>query len=123
MIVVDCVIYPVHVLVSFDKDEKQLIKKASKHLPKESIEEMKEMSFHSGKAILFPHNKMVLWQRGKPKSIEDLAVLNHEIFHITCFILERVGLPLSKKSDEAYAYLLQYLTKEIYKTLGIRFKK
>lgn len=41
-------------------------------------------------------------------------VVNHEFFHATVCIMEWVGIPLSEDTNEAYAYLFGYLTKEFY---------
>ena len=42
------------------------------------------------------------------------GLISHELFHITTFILNKVGCKFSFKSDEAYAYLLHYLIDEVY---------
>ena len=100
---------------------KPLYKKLSKHLPKSDIAYLKTLSFKEGKSIMFPGGQTLLWLKDKPNSISSLATLNHEIFHCTCFILERVGIIYSNDSDEAYAYLIEYLTKQIYNKLDITF--
>ena len=46
--------------------------------------------------------------------LDDFVTLNHEIFHCTIFILKRIGVSLSDDSEEAYAYLYEYITKMIY---------
>ena len=46
--------------------------------------------------------------------IDDFVTLNHEIFHCTILILKRIGVSLSDDSEEAYAYLYEYITKMIY---------
>lgn len=70
---------------------------------------------------MFPTGQTLLWLNEKPNSVSGLATLNHEIFHCACFILERVGIVYSESSDEAYAYLIEYLTKQIYNKLNITF--
>ena len=42
-----------------------------------------------------------------------VGTMTHEIFHLADFLLRRVGVTLSEDSDEAYAYLIQYLTEQI----------
>ncbi len=37
-------------------------------------------------------------------------VLVHELFHATAHLLRIKGIPLTQESEEAYAYLLGYLT-------------
>lgn len=39
----------------------------------------------------------------------------HELFHLTEFIMEHIGQPLSKSPNETWAYLLGFLTEEFYK--------
>lgn len=46
----------------------------------------------------------------------------HEIFHVVTFIMDRVGIKLKLMvSDEAYAYLIGYLTEQIYKVISDHF--
>lgn len=46
-------------------------------------------------------------------STQSLAILVHELFHATSNILmEITGTPHTQDSEEAYAYLLAYLTNE-----------
>lgn len=47
-----------------------------------------------------------------PKTIDELSILQHEIFHCVMFILDKIGIKLSYKTDEIYAYLIQYITKQ-----------
>lgn len=42
----------------------------------------------------------------------DDSTLVHELFHATAYILARIGMKLSNKTAEAYAYLLEYLYKQ-----------
>ena len=41
------------------------------------------------------------------------GVISHEAFHIVHAILDDAGIKLSFKSDEAFAYLIEYLVTEI----------
>ena len=121
MFIIDCQVYPFQILVYFGQDKKPLFKELSKYLPKSSIETIKIFEFKRGKSIMFPTGQTLLWLNEKPNSISGLATLNHEIFHCVCFILERVGIVFSDSSDEAFAYLIEYLTKQIYNELNITF--
>ena len=42
------------------------------------------------------------------------GLIAHEILHITTFILNKVGIKFCFKTDEAYAYLLNYLIDDVY---------
>lgn len=41
----------------------------------------------------------------------------HEAFHCAAAILDYVGVKLGSKSEEAYAYLVGYIVREIYERL------
>jgi hypothetical protein len=121
MFIIDCQVYPFQILVYFGQDKKPLFKELSKRLPKSIVDTLKTFEFKVGKSVMFPTGQTLLWLNEKPNSISGLATLNHEIFHCACFILERVGIVYSESSDEAYAYLIEYLTKQIYNELNITF--
>jgi len=121
MFIVDCQVYPFQIIVYFGQDRKPLYKELSKYIPKSSIDTLKTFEFKKGKSIMFPTGQTLLWLDEKPNSVNGLATLNHEIFHCVCFILERVGIIYSNSSDEAYAYLIEFLTKQIYNELNITF--
>ena len=121
MFIVDCQVYPFQILVYFGQDKKPLFKELSNLLPKSVVDTLKTLEFKVGKSVMFPTGQTLLWLNEKPTSVNGLATLNHEIFHCVCFILERVGIVYSESSDEAYAYLIEYLTKQIYNELNITF--
>lgn len=41
-------------------------------------------------------------------------IVSHEIFHAAYAVMEWVGIPLSPSSEEAYAYLIDHISKEFY---------
>lgn len=45
------------------------------------------------------------------------GVVAHEVFHIAHAVLDDAGIKLSFKSDEAFAYLIEYLVTEITEVL------
>jgi len=47
--------------------------------------------------------------------LEDWGSFVHEVFHATCWVLWGKGIPLVEESEEAYAYLINYLCKEFAK--------
>lgn len=46
---------------------------------------------------------------------DSLATFNHELFHVTSFIATAKGLELNSGSEEAYSYLLGFITEEFFK--------
>ena len=59
-------------------------------------------------------NKTHIW-RGYVIWVEDWKYLAHEIFHCAYFILRDKGMCLSDDSNEAYAYLIEYLDTQFRK--------
>ncbi len=51
----------------------------------------------------------VIWVRDK----KDICSIAHECFHAACWILADRGISLTDESEEAYAYLQQFLLKKI----------
>jgi hypothetical protein len=74
-----------------------------------------------GKSFLLPGGQMILYMPNLPKDIKGLSILAHEIFHIANFTLEKAGINLTSDSDEAYSYLIEFLTKKILAMLPISF--
>lgn len=74
-----------------------------------------------GKSLLLPGGQMILYMPNFPKDIKGLSILAHEIFHIANFTLEKAGINLTSDSDEAYSYLIEFLTKKILAMIPISF--
>lgn len=113
--VIDLVIYPFEVMVSFGQTDKEL----EKDLNKVGLDwDDKCKIIGMGKYVMFPNNTSLIRLFNYPEYHSDYGVLQHEIFHCVTFIMDKIGIELSLyKSDEAYAYLIGYLTEEIYKKI------
>ena len=70
-----------------------------------------------GHVTRFDNNAMLLRLREYPTTPEDYGIIAHEVFHVVELLFERVGMPLADSSSEAYAYLIGYVTQEIFKQL------
>lgn len=70
-----------------------------------------------GLAYMFEGGHLFLWVRSFPENANSIAVLSHEIFHIAEYILDHIGMELCWKTREAYAYLIEYITREIFENL------
>ena len=44
-----------------------------------------------------------------------ISTIAHEAFHITSFVMKRVGIHPDVNNDEAQAYLLSWIVEEVYK--------
>lgn len=113
-------VYPFDVMVSIGQDDDQvrkLLKNSKFNLTDGDFDlAMYASDRVKGKACVFSNNASFIRLRKLPVNAEDFGYMAHEIFHVVCFVMEMVGMELVlMKSDEAYAYLIQYLTSEIYK--------
>lgn len=57
---------------------------------------------------------IVTWLPAIPRTIEEQAIMNHEIFHIVSSLLRWAGVSLSEETEEVYAYTYQYYSGAIY---------
>lgn len=115
-------IYDRDVMVHFG-EKKHLKARLSKIFGCEKSSEIVSMisGEEKGKSFLLPSGQMILYMPNLPKDIKGLSVLAHEIFHIANFTLEKAGINLTSDSDEAYSYLIEFLTKKILAMLPISF--
>lgn len=110
--IITLVVYPFDVMVSLNQTDEQLKKELEK-FGCEWDDDMKIVGM--GRAMISPTNHSLIRLRNYPVTNVDYSHLQHEIFHIVTFIMSNIGIKFSiLKNDEAYAYLIQHLTKEIY---------
>ena len=65
------------------------------------------------------HNAFIVWMPSLPQSSYDMQFLSHEIFHAAHALMIGVGINLSDDSEEAYAYLIGYITKRVLEEFPI----
>jgi hypothetical protein len=58
-----------------------------------------------------------LWCKNFDWSVESQGTMVHELFHMTTWILNDRGMALSRESEEAYTYHLEYWFKTIWNIL------
>lgn len=122
--IIPLVIYPFDILFSVGETNKQLRKKLKGLLSDAAF----EMAYDSDFLDNFnPDSKtagLCQFLRGHQKVIIRLGrnasygVVAHEIFHAISMILIHLKMPLSHDNDEAYAYLIEYLTEEFYRIIN-----
>jgi len=120
--IIEIGVYPFDVMVSLGQSDKQLTHalRGYKKLTKLDYELCAYPSENvKGRAVMFSTNASIIRLRKLPETPEDYGHMAHEIFHIVAFIMERIGIELKVLvSDEAYAYLIEFLTKEIYSRIN-----
>lgn len=114
--VIDCQIYPYDIMVSIGEDDKTLHRK----MKRVNVEgDYSEVSLEGcqGRCVMFKRGEIILRLKTYPKTPTEYGNLAHEVFHAAEFLLRRINMPLTYESDEAYAYLIGYITEEIYKKI------
>jgi hypothetical protein len=108
--IIDYIVYPFNILVSFNMTEKEL-KDILKHiLPNDEKLDIEKLEFHEGTTVMFSTGQTVM----NINNI-DYRTISHEIFHAVVMLMNRVDINLTDDSEEAFAYLIGYLTEEIFK--------
>ena len=51
-------------------------------------------------------------------SVPNMGTLAHEVFHVVAQHFRYVSLPLTKSSEESYAYMISYLIQHIIDEIG-----
>lgn len=110
-------IYKRDVLMSFGDSDLVIKKRLHDNATSEDLERLSLSQGVQGRCIILSGGAIVMRLPKVPKTNHEYAVLQHEIFHVADFILARAGIKLSDTSDEAYSYLIEYLTKETYDRL------
>lgn len=66
-----------------------------------------------------PTQKILVIMPTPPSRADDFGTLIHELSHAVNYIMKQVGVKPSEDSEEAYTYLLGYLTKEVFQKFSI----
>lgn len=113
-------IYPFDIMVSIGESNKQLTKSLKPYTGRLIPRDYELCNYTSdtceGRAVMFSNNCSFIRLRKLPNGPKEFGNLAHEIFHVATFIMDRIGIKLEVMvSDEAYAYLISFLTESIYK--------
>lgn len=107
-------IYNIDVLFCCGSKE-ELEQALKKHLDKEDAKDAYTVMVRDirdntlGRSAILNSGQTALWIQ----DINDKGTIVHEIFHVVCYIMERSGISLCHESDEAYAYLIGYITNKV----------
>ena len=75
---------------------------------------MDEIDGFSGRTLMDNSGLILMRVNTAKRTVNSLAVIQHEIFHIVDFLLQFIDTPLTDETNEVYAYLIEYYTREIY---------
>lgn len=120
--IIDCCIYPFEVMVSIDQTDDELFTSLKPFgYSKADYTEVWDMSDTTeGKCIITASNHTIIRLRSTKDKYRFIGNISHEVFHAVTFIMWKLGMKLElETSDEAYSYLIGYLTEKILKELKI----
>lgn len=60
-----------------------------------------------------------LWLPQRPESAAHFGVLAHEVAHVAFGLMQKIGASLTPESEEAYTYLIHFLTERICAEFGL----
>lgn len=111
--IIPLVVYPFDVMISIGESNERL--KAKLDSFKVDYTNYFEHPVNLGRSTLFNSKQTLIRFRTQPSH----ATIAHEVFHAVTCLLDSIGMSFNIDSnDEAYAYLIGYLTQEIYKRIG-----
>lgn len=116
--IIDLVIYPFDLMVSVgqtDDELKAVFKKF--HIVVEDHMWQFDGPGGRGRFCFFESNQGFIRLRKRPITPDEYGTLQHEIFHYVAHFLHKLRMPWHPKNDEAHAYLIGYITEQIYKRL------
>ena len=109
--------FPFDLYVAFGISYDEINKYIQKTIPEfNAHEEFKDInSRHHGRTLQFSDGQLLLYLPFVPdvNDPSDIALLEHELWHVTHMLLDRVNTPLVEATWEVYAYVLQYVTVEV----------
>jgi len=107
--VIDWVIYPFDVMVCIGMKTEEVVKAIGKEGYELSEDEKQKLIMTGrGRTVMLEGGQTIIQLK-----LYSQSVLAHEIFHSVCFLFDKIGISFSANSDEAYAYAIEYLTREI----------
>ena len=121
---VEGTVYPLSVLFSFGETDKELVKKLDRYNVHHKETEWGYFNkLTAAQYVIFTSGQSLVRMKKVPKTPEEFGFLVHEIFHVVEGVFEMIGIKHElTKSGEAYAYYIQYLTKQALENIK-RLKK
>lgn len=119
---VSLVVYPMDIMFSIGQSDKQLREDLKCYGIHDDEFNCFDMPAHTTASAF--HNddthRTIVRFRKVPETNKELGCLAHEIFHAVDMILRDIQITLSSDSDEAYAYLIDYVTVQFWEKVKIK---
>lgn len=119
-------VYPFDIMFSVGQSDKDFKKELKKHLMKKHFKQMsvdgimlmQNQPAANGRTIRLRGGQTTIRIVGDIDSPNMHGTVAHEIFHAVEFLFRRIEIKLCNKSDEAFAYLIGFITKKFYEGLN-----
>lgn len=98
-----------HIIISDD------VEKEIDNIRKKFYPNLQRYDFSGYSQAVEQHHLILINIKHVKKEIDVISTICHEAFHITNFIMKRVGIDSDVNNDEAQAYLLSYIVEEVLK--------
>ncbi len=101
----------------------KLVNKKDKNVVDILLDPFKEnvSTTSSGICVKYPGGGIVIRTFRDLVTPEGLGTISHEIYHAAMYILDCKGMSPNEHTEEAYAYLIGFLTKKFYESFKIWF--
>lgn len=112
--IIDLHPYGFDLMVSIEESEDSFVE----NLRKSGIEDEEddyyrwEREGHKGRTFQFYNGQLAI--RLKHSPLDKPGYLAHEVLHVVHYLFDRIGIPMKNSSIEAWTYLVQYITDEVY---------
>lgn len=110
--IIPLVVYPFDIMVSIGETDDQLKTSFGKYVDNFDFGNYFDIPNRKANCLMFEGGQTII--RFKEWQYTEMSTVSHEIFHAVTFIMNRIGMPLDEKNDEAWAYLIGYVTQEFY---------
>lgn len=67
-----------------------------------------------GRTTVIDTGKIIIRIFKYPVTTDDYSIVVHEIFHSVQFTFDNIGIKLNNETSEAWAYLIDYITRQIF---------
>ncbi len=122
--IVPLVIYPYDVMISINENYDQFGKAVITKWDATILDDFKKNERPNGVGLTYSftsdtHLCCMIKIDNFKYDADGFSTLVHEIFHAIEFVLRKCGFELNSSSHEAYAYLIGYLTKQVFSKLKV----
>lgn len=117
--IIPLVVYPFDVMVSIGQEDWQVKKLLDKYNVKYEDNDawrIDEDVCCKARTVRFESGQILIRLKQLDSCVE-YGIMAHEVFHAVEFLFDRIYIKHSLECGEAWAYLIGYITQEIYKKL------